>query len=102
MLTAARGGQISADYALAQLFSQGRGTKPDPVNAYVFSQLALAQNTPQANELAQQLDQQLPPAQRGRAQQLLQQERQMRGSLNPSQDTLQLHALQEQDGEESL
>ncbi|MCY1403091.1 Alginate biosynthesis protein AlgK [compost metagenome] len=102
LLTAARGGQISADYALAQLFSQGRGTKPDPVNAYVFSQLALAQNTPQANELAQQLDQQLPPAQRGRAQQLLQQERQMRGSLNPSQDTLQLHALQEQDGEESL
>ena len=102
LLIAARGGQNSADYALAQLFSQGRGTKPDPVNAYVFSQLALAQNTPQATELAQQLNEQLPPAQRAQAQRLLQQERQMRGSLNQGQNALQLHALQEQDGEESL
>nr|WP_166365499.1 alginate biosynthesis TPR repeat lipoprotein AlgK [Pseudomonas akapageensis] len=102
LLTAARGGQNSADYALAQLFSQGRGTRPDPVNAYVFSQLALAQNTPQATELAQQLNEQLPPAQRAQAQRLLQQERQMRGSLNQGQNALQLHALQEQDGEDSL
>jgi alginate biosynthesis protein AlgK len=102
LLIAARGGQNSADYALAQLFSQGRGTKPDPVNAYVFSQLALAQNTPQATELAQQLNEQLPPAQRDQAQRLLQQERQMRGSQNLGQNALQLHALQEQDGEDSL
>ncbi len=52
LLTAARNGQNSADFAIAQLFSQGKGTKPDPLNAYVFSQLAKAQNTPQATELA--------------------------------------------------
>ncbi|WP_426193547.1 alginate biosynthesis TPR repeat lipoprotein AlgK [Pseudomonas sp. NFXW11] len=100
LLTAARNGQNSADFAIAQLFSQGRGTRPDPVNAYVFSQLAKAQDTPQANELAQQLDQQLPPGQRAEALRLLQQEQAVRGAL--TQNTLQLHALQEQDGEESL
>lgn len=100
LLTAARNGQNSADFAIAQLFSQGKGTQPDPVNAYVFSQLAKAQNTPQANELAQQLDTQLPPAQRAQAQRLLQQEQALRGTL--SQNTLQLHALQEEDGEETL
>ncbi|MFJ3156762.1 alginate biosynthesis TPR repeat lipoprotein AlgK [Pseudomonas protegens] len=100
LLTAARNGQNSADFAIAQLFSQGRGTAPNPVNAYVFSQLAKAQDTPQANELAQQLDQQLPPGQRAEAQRLLQQEQAARGAL--TQNTLQLHALQEEDGEESL
>lgn len=100
LLTAARNGQNSADFAIAQLFSQGRGTQPNPVNAYVFSQLAKVQDTPQANELAQQLDQQLPPGQRAEAQRLLQQEQAVRGAL--TQNTLQLHALQEEDGEESL
>lgn len=100
MLTAARNGQNSADFAIAQLFSQGKGTQPDPLNAYVFSQLAKRQDTPQANELAAQLEQQLPPAQRAEGQRLLQQELAARGAL--SQSTLQLHALQEEDGEESL
>ncbi|MFB4414294.1 alginate biosynthesis protein AlgK, partial [Pantoea sp. ANP04] len=99
LLTAARNGQNSADFAIAQLFSQGRGTQPNPVNAYVFSQLAKVQDTPQANELAQQLESQLPPAQRAEAQRLLQQEQAVRGAL--SQNALQLHALQE-DGEETL
>ncbi|VVO00632.1 Alginate biosynthesis protein AlgK [Pseudomonas fluorescens] len=99
LLTAARNGQNSADFAIAQLFSQGKGTRPNPVNAYVFSQLAKAQNTPQATELAQTLEAQLPPAQRAEAQRLLQQEQAMRSGL--SKDTLDLHALQE-DGEESL
>jgi alginate biosynthesis protein AlgK len=100
LLTAARNGQNSADYAIAQLYSQGKGTKPNPVNAYVFSQLAKAQNTPQANELAQTLEAQLPPAQHAEAQRLLQEEQAIRSasSLNP----LDLHALQEEDGEESL
>ncbi|BAQ72721.1 alginate biosynthesis protein AlgK [Pseudomonas sp. Os17] len=100
LLTAARNGQNSADFAIAQLFSQGRGTQPNPVNAYVFSQLAKVQDTPQANELAQQLESQLPPAQRAEAQRLLQQEQAVRGAL--SQNALQLHALQEEDGEETL
>ena len=100
LLTAARNGQNSADFAIAQLFSQGKGTKPNPLNAYVFSQLAKAQDTPQANELAQTLEAQLPPAQLAEAQRLLQQEQASRGALN--QNTLQLHALQEEDGEEKL
>jgi alginate biosynthesis protein AlgK len=100
LLTAARNGQNSADFAIAQLFSQGKGTRPDPVNAYVFSQLAKATNTPQATELAQTLEAQLPPAQRAEAQRLLQQEQAMRSTL--SQNPLDLHALQEENGEESL
>lgn len=99
LLTAARNGQNSADFALAQLFSQGKGTRPDPLNAYVFSQLAKAQNTPQADELAAQLEEQLPPAQRAEGQRLVQQELAARGTL--AQSALQLHALEE-DGEESL
>ena len=102
LLIAARGGQNSADYALAQLFSQGKGTLPNPVNAYVFSQLALKQDapTPEATELAQQINDQLLPAQRVEAQRLLQQEQQVRGTS--AQNNLALHALQEEDAEEAL
>ena len=100
LLKAARNGQNSADFAIAQLFSQGKGTRPDPLNAYVFSQLAKVQNTPQATELAQTLETQLPPAQLAEAQRLLKQEQAVRGAL--SQNTLELHALEEEDGEESL
>ena len=100
LLTAARNGQNSADFAIAQLFSQGKGTKPDPVNAYVFSQLAKAQDTPEANDLAAQLEAPLTPEQRAQGQRLVQQELAARGTL--AQSTLQLHALQEEDGEESL
>ncbi|MCP1443556.1 alginate biosynthesis protein AlgK [Pseudomonas sp. GGS8] len=100
LLTAARNGQNSADFAIAQLFSQGKGTRPDPVNAYVFSQLAKAQDTPQATELAQTLEAQLPPDRLAEAQRLLKQEQAIRSTVSP--DTLELHALQEEDGEESL
>ncbi|MDB6142575.1 MAG: alginate biosynthesis protein AlgK [Pseudomonas sp.] len=100
LLIAARGGQNSADYALAQLFSQGRGTKPNLLNAYVFSQLALAQNTPLTTDLAQQLNDQLPPAQRAEAQRLLQHEQQLRGTW--AQNARAQSALQAVDGEEAL
>ncbi|POA20481.1 alginate biosynthesis protein [Pseudomonas sp. FW300-N1A1] len=100
LLTAARNGQNSADFAIAQLFSQGKGTRPDPLNAYVFSQLAKAQNTPQANELANTLEAQLPPAQLAEAQRLLRQEQAMRGAL--SHNPMAAQALQAEDGEESL
>lgn len=100
LLTAARNGQNSADFAIAQLFSQGKGTRPDPLNAYVFSQLAKAQDTPQANELAAQLEEQLPPAQRVEGQRLVQQELAARATL--ARGALPLNALQEEDGEESL
>jgi len=99
LLTAARNGQNSADFAIAQLFSQGKGTKPDPLNAYVFSQLALAQNTPQATELAQTIQTQLPPERLAEAQRLLKQEQAVRGALSPN--TPELNALQEEASEES-
>nr|WP_238474412.1 alginate biosynthesis TPR repeat lipoprotein AlgK [Pseudomonas cavernae] len=80
LLSAARSGQNSADFALAQLFSQGRGIRPDPLNAYVFSQLAVQAGKPEAAELAAQIEQQLQPAQRAQAQQRLQAEQQFRGA----------------------
>ncbi|AYC31875.1 sel1 repeat family protein [Pseudomonas cavernae] len=79
LLSAARSGQNSADFALAQLFSQGRGVQPDPVNAYVFSQLAVQAGKPEAPALAAQVEQQLSAAQRAEAQQRLRAERQFRG-----------------------
>nr|WP_256675854.1 alginate biosynthesis TPR repeat lipoprotein AlgK [Pseudomonas sp. R5(2019)] len=102
LLTAARGGQLSADYAMAQLFSEGHGIRPDPVNAWVFSQLAQANPTPQSTELAAQLNQQLSPPQKTQAERLLQQERQARGARGQGQGALAIHALQEEDGEDSL
>lgn len=83
LLKAARSGQNSADFALAQLYSGGRGTRPNPLNAYVFSQLAKMRPDAQQPtlDLATQLEQQLPPAQRAQGQQLIQQELQARGGL---------------------
>src|SRR5690606_7032047 len=83
LLGAARNGQINADFALAQLYVQGKGIQRNLVNAYVFSQLALPKNTPQAQELAQQVAQQLPPTDRARAEQLLREERAARGVAAP-------------------
>jgi alginate biosynthesis protein AlgK len=83
LLDAARNGQINADFALGQMFSQGKGIQPNPVNAYVFSQLALPKNTPQALALAQQVEQQLSPEQRARAERLLREERAARGLTAP-------------------
>ena len=100
LLKAARNGQNSADFAIAQLFSQGKGTQPNAVNAYVFSQLAKLQNTPQANELAAQLDEQLPADQRAAAQRLLQKENALRAPL--SQNALAVQTLADENGEEAL
>ena len=82
------------------MFSQGKGTQPNALNAYVFSQLATLQNTPQANELAAQLDEQLPAEQRAGAQRLLQKEQALRATL--SQNAVAVQALQAENGEEAL
>jgi alginate biosynthesis protein AlgK len=71
------------------MYSQGKGIRPDPVNAFVFSQLALPKNSPQANELARQIEQQLQPAQHSQAEQLLRDERQVRGNALQAQASLQ-------------
>ena len=93
LILAARAGQASADMALAQLWSQGRGIQPNRVNAYVFGQLAVQQQVPQASDLLGQIEAQLPPAERSQAQQLLKREQQSRG--NNWQATVSL--LQSQD-----
>ncbi|PTQ71751.1 alginate biosynthesis TPR repeat lipoprotein AlgK [Pseudomonas sp. GV071] len=100
LLAAARAGQNSADFALAQMFSQGRGIAPDPVNAYVFSQIAVQKGTPQAPDLAAQIEQQLPPGSRPQAERLLREEQALRGAT--LQTVTQMQAMQSQDGQEPL
>ena len=80
LLIAARAGQASADMALAQLWSQGRGVQPNRVNAYVFGTLAQRQQIPQAGDLMSELQPQLQPAELSQAQQLLKREEQARGA----------------------
>lgn len=89
LLSAARGGQINADFALAQMFSQGKGIQPDLSNAYVFSQLALPKDTPQAIELARDINDRLDPAQRLKAERMLREERQVRGNAWQEQAPMQ-------------
>ncbi len=89
LLSAARAGQVNADFALGQMFSQGKGIQPDLVNAYVFSQLALPKNSPQATALAREIAQQLPPERRLEAERLLREERQLRANAWNSQAPLQ-------------
>nr|WP_285863953.1 alginate biosynthesis TPR repeat lipoprotein AlgK [Pseudomonas sp. BGr12] len=103
LLNAARGGQLSADYALAQLFSEGHGIRQDLVNAWVFIQLAQANPSDQSRALAEQLDQQLTPAQKAQGLRLLLQERQARGAMGPGPGALALQAVQQpEQGEDSL
>lgn len=90
LLSAARAGNRNADFALGQMFSQGQGIQPDLVSAYVFSQLALAKNSPQASDLARQIAQQLPPAQHAQAEQRLRDERQLRHSAWQNETPLAL------------
>ncbi|MGH8355342.1 MAG: alginate biosynthesis protein AlgK, partial [Pseudomonas sp.] len=91
LLRAARGGQSHADFALAQWFAEGRGIQVNRVNAYVFSQLALRKDNPQASALAQEIQLQLLPAQRSQAERLLNEERQLRASAG--QNAAQLQAM---------
>ncbi|WP_416422612.1 alginate biosynthesis TPR repeat lipoprotein AlgK [Pseudomonas sp. App30] len=101
LLMAARGGQASADFALAQLYSGGRGTQPNPVYAYMFVQLAKAQPEPAQPvlDLATQLETTLTPDQRAQAQQLLQQEQHVRGAMNQN-SSIALQTLEDEDAED--
>lgn len=50
-LTAARGGYVSADLALAELFSDARGARVNRVNAHVFARMALINDQPRSAPL---------------------------------------------------
>ncbi|MES2818313.1 MAG: alginate biosynthesis TPR repeat lipoprotein AlgK [Pseudomonadota bacterium] len=96
LLVAARAGQGSADFALAQLFSLGRGIQVNVANAYVFSQLAIDPERPETLALAQQVELQLRPTERTQALQLLRQEQQLRGAVAAPEQALQaMHLKQE-------
>lgn len=92
LLSAARSGQINADYALAQMLSQGKGVVPDLPSAYVFSQLALPKETQASVDLANEISHKLTPAQRSQAEQMLREERQVRGTALQNQTQLQAQA----------
>ena len=98
LLIAARAGQTSADYALAQLFSQGKGFQVNPVNAYVFSQLArtAAPDRPENLALAQEIDLRLQPQERTQALQLLREEQQLRGAAALPNGALQAMQLKQE------
>lgn len=98
LLIAARAGQTSADHALAQLFSQGKGFQVNPVNAYVFSQLArtAAPDRPESQALAQEIDLRLQPQERTQALQLLREEQQLRGAAALPNGPLQAMQLKQE------
>lgn len=93
LLQAARDGQAGADLALAQMYFQGRGIKPNPVYAYSFCQLAIKQGIPRAAEFKPLIEAQLTPAQRAAADQLMRQEEEARGGQ--WQARLQMQAMQD-------
>src|SRR5690606_2114736 len=93
LLHAARDGQAGADYALAQMYFQGRGIKPNPVYAYSFCELARKQGVPRALELKPLIEAQMTPVQRASADQLMRQEEEARGGQ--WQARLQMQAMQE-------
>ena len=90
LLKAARSGQNSADFALAQLYSGGRGTKPNLVNAYVFVQLAKMRPDVQqpVTDLNTLIETELQPGQKAQAQQLMQQELKARGGISQANSAL--------------
>ncbi|MDF3935371.1 alginate biosynthesis protein AlgK, partial [Pseudomonas citronellolis] len=80
LIVAARAGNAHADLALAQLWSQGRGIKPNPGFAYVFARIAQGNQLPDATPLLAQLQTQLSPAARQQAETLLGRELGSRGA----------------------
>ena len=73
-LTAARAGYPRADQALAQLFSDNRGVRPNLPNAFVFATIAAENQTPEGALMLKQIRALLKPGQLQQAEQLLRQE----------------------------
>lgn len=92
LLTAARGGYARADRELARLFSDNRGVRVNPVNAYVFARLAADNGVPESAELLRQLTANLGPRPLREAQRLLQMELAVREATAsaPQQDRAEL------------
>lgn len=80
LLIAARSGSVSADFALAQLFSQGKGVKAVPSNAYAFARLAQLHGAEHAGEVLATLQAQMNAQDLAQGERLLQQELHVRGA----------------------
>jgi len=64
LLAAARGGYARADYALARLFSDDRGVRPNRVYAWAFASLAAGSGLAEGPALAAQLRASMTPGER--------------------------------------
>lgn len=73
-LTAARSGYARADQALAQLFSDNRGVRPNLANAYVFASIAAEAKTPEGALMLKQIRALMKPGDLQEAERLLRQE----------------------------
>jgi alginate biosynthesis protein AlgK len=93
-LTAARSGYARGDSALAEMFSENRGVRPNLSNAFVFASLAAEGQVPESAALLQQIRSQMKPGQVEEGRRLLQQEVAVRRSLPrvPAPDTPQARA----------
>lgn len=80
-LTAARAGYVRADHALAELFSDNRGVKPNLANAFVFATLAAEERVPEGEAVLKQVRAQMKPAQLEEGKRLLRDEIAVRNSL---------------------
>ncbi|GHT85745.1 alginate biosynthesis protein AlgK [Betaproteobacteria bacterium] len=80
LLAAARSGDAKADLTLAHMFNRSRGVLPNPVNAWVFAQLAVRSARPEDAEFAALLDTLLTPEQRVEAGRVLRAERDYRAA----------------------
>ena len=84
-LTAARSGYARGDAALAELFSDNRGVRPNLPNAFVFASLAADEQVPDGAALLQQVRSLMKPAQIEEGKRLLKQELAVRESLPRAQ-----------------
>ena len=85
-LIAARSGYPRADQALAQLFSDNRGVRPNLPNAYVFAKIAADAKTPEGALMLSQIRAQMKPGQLQEGERLLRIELAARGpSATPPQ-----------------
>lgn len=79
-LSAARAGYERADFALAELFSESRGVKPNLANAYSFASIATANSVPEAAALQGQIRARMSPAQLAEAEALMRKEIEIRAA----------------------
>jgi alginate biosynthesis protein AlgK len=85
-LTAARSGYPRADQALAQLFSDNRGVRPNIVNAFVFASIAAEAETPEGALMLNEIRAVMKPEQIQEGERLLRQELGVRANLAPPPD----------------